>query len=197
MGVLENVEERLVDAESRVAELVKQLEILGSLEQGLRDASGSLMEAGADLGKLATATQSAEKAFENAITAFRQAVLVLQSANPVETAEAIKNSTAQFASIEQQMAAIVSDTGEVNRTLHSELGNAVDGITSEIRGTREAVAAAAKRIEEGTTTAIEQAVGRLSIEHQKQVKEVKLIGLATLLISLAVLGLGVVIFGPH
>ena len=96
MSVLQELEKRLVETEEQVTALVRNLEDHADLEESLRTAGSSLLEASTEVRRLAKSALEANKSLGTIITSFQEAIEILRNSDPLRTAKSVER-------IEQQL----------------------------------------------------------------------------------------------
>lgn len=87
----EELQSQLQNTEERINELVQNIEQWRDLEQSFEQASNGLDQAGANIGELAKAAESAAQSHQKVVELLRGAVNVLERSNPDRVHENLKD----------------------------------------------------------------------------------------------------------
>lgn len=174
MSLLEDIEDRFGETESRINAVVQHLERLGSLEQSLDGAGRGLGEASKNIGNLAVSTRTAVESLNGTLDALRQAVEVLQRSDPARTSEVIAKIGTEIEGIGDRTARFESDSTVFRDRLLSEISGVTSQISDESQETRTTIAAAAESSSSETGKVIENAAVRLAGQQQESTNGVKL-----------------------
>ncbi len=126
MDILEELQERLNETERRATDVVQRLEKFDALQNSLANAGRGLGEANVIVSDLASVARDAIDSLNSALSAFQNAVELLQRTEPLQ--------------VDERLTAIEEALARINEKL-----GVVDELSSDIRNTRKAVERLSRR----------------------------------------------------
>ena len=107
---MQELENRLVETEQRVAALVENLENHAELGDSLRLAGSSLREASHEVRQLAESARGTNESLNAILTSFQDAVEILRKSDPTRATEAVKRLEERLTKAESEIREVVGDT---------------------------------------------------------------------------------------
>jgi chromosome segregation ATPase len=145
MSVLDDVTDKLQEAEARVGEVATRLEGLADLQGTLDDSNVGLRSASEEVSKVAIGVEGTVTTLKEALTSFRDVVDVLRKSDPAKLfegqtrlEEALKGAQQQITEIEQALPALKKQTSDVQEDLvglQETVGSLGGQIESIVQGT--------------------------------------------------------------
>ena len=116
MDIMEDLQDRLSETEQRASEVVQRLEELDSLQQSLANAGRGLGEASDNVSSLAAATRTAIESLNSTLSAFREAVEVIQRSDPALVREKLERNEEELGRINEKLVVLDELSSEIQNT---------------------------------------------------------------------------------
>ena len=136
---MEDLQERLSETERRAIEVVQRLEELDALQQSLANAGRGLGEASDNVSALAAATRTAIESLNSTLSAFREAVEVIQRSDPALVREKLESNEEELGRITEKLAILDELSSDIQSTRNAVESLSQRSIVNQIfGGTRKA-----------------------------------------------------------